>query len=109
MDSALHSRFLRGLATAPDGVAVRVGTEEITYRRMHETALRWGGALAGVGSPTVGVLASKSLVGYTAILAALYAGAAVVPLRPDFPVRRTREMLEASGAKAMIVDAGAVD
>jgi amino acid adenylation domain-containing protein len=105
MECALHWRFLRGLAVSPDRAAVRVGAEELTYRRMHETALRWAAALADVGSPTVGVLASKGLVAYPAILAALYAGAAVVPLRPDFPVRRTREMLRASGAKAMIADA----
>jgi amino acid adenylation domain-containing protein len=100
----LHSRFLRGLAKSPDGVAVRAGRETITYRRMHEQALLWGGALARSASPAVGVLATKGITAYTGILATLYAGATVVPLRPDFPAARTRQMLDASGATAIVVD-----
>ncbi|MEU5164578.1 AMP-binding protein [Streptomyces sp. NPDC020875] len=104
MDHGLHARFLRGLSTAPDGAAVRIGTESVSYRRLHRTALRWAGALTAAGARSVGVLAGKSATGYAGILATLYAGAAVVPLRPDFPAARTREILRASGADAVIVD-----
>lgn len=100
----LHSRFLRGLATSPDGVAVRIGAETLTYRQLHQLALSWGGALARDGARTVGVLAGKGAVAYPGILAALYAGAAVVPLRPDFPAARTRQIVEASGATVLIAD-----
>lgn len=101
-EHGLAARFLRGLATAPDGVAVRLGAETLTYRRLHELALRWGGALTG--HRAVGVLAGKGVTGYAGVLAALYAGAAVVPLRPDFPAARTRRVLAASGATALLVD-----
>ncbi|MFC0527343.1 AMP-binding protein [Phytohabitans kaempferiae] len=103
-EPALYGRFLRGLALSPDGVAVRVGSESITYRHAHEMALRWGGALAGAKARAVGVLAGKGLTAYVGTLAALYAGATVVPLRPDFPAARTRQMLAASGARALVVD-----
>ncbi|MFD9965306.1 AMP-binding protein [Amycolatopsis sp. NPDC058986] len=100
----LHGRFLRGLAKSPDGVAVRVGPVSMTYARAHELASCWAGALVRADARVVGVLAAKGVTAYAGILAALYAGAAVVPLRPDFPVARTRQMLDASGATALIVD-----
>ncbi|MEU9115327.1 AMP-binding protein [Streptomyces sp. NPDC048483] len=103
-DHALHSRFLRGLAASPLGVAVQVGSDSLTYTRLHERALLWAGALAGTRPRAVGVLCAKGLTAYTGVLAALYAGAAVVPLRPDFPLTRTREMLALSGASVLIVD-----
>ncbi|MGC0328977.1 amino acid adenylation domain-containing protein [Streptomyces sp. SAI-170] len=100
----LHTRFLRGLALAPEGVAVRTGEEALTYRELHGRALAWGGELAAVGARAVGVLAGKGPVAYPALLATLYAGAAVVPLRPDFPAARTRQILRASGAGVVIAD-----
>ncbi|NUV68131.1 AMP-binding protein [Streptomyces sp. CAI-121] len=101
---ALHSRFLRGLAVSPDGIAARAGKESRGYAEMHDLALRWGGSLARTGSPAVGVLAARGLTAYTGILAALYAGAAVVPLRPDFPASRTRQIIEASGLRTVVAD-----
>ncbi|MFF2848871.1 AMP-binding protein [Streptomyces sp. NPDC058001] len=103
-DHALHSRFTRGLAASPLGVAVQVESEYLTYAQLHEQALLWAGALAGTRPRAVGVLCAKGLTAYTGVLAALYAGAAVVPLRPDFPLARTREMLAMSGASVLIVD-----
>jgi amino acid adenylation domain-containing protein len=101
---ALHARFLRGLALSGAAPAVRVGTETVSYEQAHERALRWAGALVEHQPRAVGVLADKGVTAYVGILAALYAGAAVVPLRPDFPVDRTRQMLAVSGATALIVD-----
>ena len=101
---ALHARFLRGLARSPHGVAVRVGAESVTYEEAHQRALSWAEALLRTRPRAVAVLAAKGVTAYTGILAALYAGAAVVPLRPDFPVARTRQMLDASGATALVAD-----
>lgn len=103
--SGLHSRFLRGLALSENGVAVYVGEEAIGYARLHELALLWGGALAGAGARTVGVLAGKGVTAYVGILAGLYAGATVVPLRPDFPAARTGQMVDAAGVDAIVADA----
>ncbi len=101
----LHSRFLRGLELSEGGVAVHVGEQAIGYQRLHELALLWGGALAGTGASTVGVLAGKGVTSYAGILAGLYAGATVVPLRPDFPAARTAQMVEAAEVDAIIADA----
>ncbi|GAA2604873.1 MULTISPECIES: AMP-binding protein [Streptomyces] len=104
---ALHSRFLRGLDKAPRNVAFRVGDHRITYEEAHHRALEQAGSLlAGTDEPpaAVGVLAGKSVEAYTGVLAALYAGAAVVPLHADFPAARTRYMLEAASVGAVIAD-----
>jgi amino acid adenylation domain-containing protein len=101
----LHSRFLRGLERSDGGVAVHVGEQAVTYDRLHELALLWGGALAESGARTVGVLAGKGVTAYAGILAGLYAGATVVPLRPDFPAARTAQMIEAAGVDAVVADA----
>ena len=101
----LHGIFLRGLRSAEGRRAVQVGEDHLTYGRLHETALRWAGALSLDGRPrAVGVLANKSLAAYTGVLAALYAGAAVVPLNPDFPESRNRHALRAAGVSAIVAD-----
>ncbi|MFC4517272.1 AMP-binding protein [Streptomyces ehimensis] len=83
---------------------MQVGSETHTYTQLHERALLWAGALARTRPRAVGVLCAKGLTAYTGVLAALYAGAAVVPLRPDFPLARTRDMLAMSGASVLIID-----
>ncbi|MFI6513464.1 AMP-binding protein [Streptosporangium sp. NPDC050855] len=121
---ALYSRFLRGLETSPERPAFRVagsgsgsgsGAGTASYAEVHRAALLWAGALpvpappgaAGAASRpsgAVGVLAAKGAVAYTGILAGLYAGATVVPLHPDFPAARTRQMIEAAGVSTLVVD-----
>ncbi len=105
LTSGLHTRFLRGLELSDGGVAVHVGDQALTYTRLHELALLWGGALAQAGARAVGVLADKGVTAYAGILAGLYAGATVVPLRPDFPAARTGQMVEAAGVDAIVADA----
>ena len=100
----LYSRFLRGLELSPEGTAIRTGGERVTYAEAHARALVWAGALAEPRPKAVGVLAGKSPAAYAGVLAALCAGAAVVPIRPDFPAVRNARMLAASGATVLIVD-----
>jgi len=106
--TALYERFLRGLAAHPRRDAARAGGRSISYEAAHELALRWAGALRPrlVGpAPAVGVLADKGIDAYVGLLAALYTGAAVVPLHPAFPAARTRAMLLAAGVSAVFADA----
>ncbi|MDH2430865.1 AMP-binding protein [Sphaerisporangium sp. TRM90804] len=106
-DTALHARFLRGLARAPHGVAVRAGNDTLTYTEAHEMALDWAGALLGApgGPPSaVSVLAGRTMTAYIGILSALYAGVPVVPLLADFPAARVRAMLDSAEVSALIVD-----
>jgi amino acid adenylation domain-containing protein len=109
---ALYERFLRGLAKSPTRTALRVGTELLTYEEIHYRALLWAGSLlAGTREPptAVGVLVDKGVDAYVGILAALYAGAAVVPLHPGFPRERTRAMLAAADVSALVADGNAAE
>lgn len=106
---SLHGWFLRGLAADPDAIALRIGAQRFSYRALHQRALDLAGSVtASVGGRPrrVGLLAARSEQAYAGLLAAGYAGAAVVPLNPEFPAERTRRMMVAAGIDALIVDAG---
>ncbi|MFE1802237.1 AMP-binding protein [Streptomyces sp. NPDC059517] len=103
----LHERFLRGLELSPTRTAVRVDGDDLSYEAVHELALRRAGALTAMapqGPHNVAVLADKSATAYVGIMAALYAGATVVPLNPRFPAERTRRMLTAAGVSTVVAD-----
>ncbi|HEY8980280.1 MAG TPA: AMP-binding protein [Streptomyces sp.] len=105
----LHHWFLRGLALDPDAEALRIGARRFSYRQLHDRALALAGDVlvaAGGRARRVGLLAARSEQAYAGVLAAGYAGAAVVPLNPEFPAERTRMMIEAAGLDALIVDEG---
>ncbi|PSK81159.1 amino acid adenylation domain-containing protein [Murinocardiopsis flavida] len=109
---ALYSRFARGLSLSPDRPAFHSGGESLSYEQAHRTALSWAGALLDPhGNPpkAVGVLASTGTTANVGVLAALYAGAAVVPLRPDHPSPRVMSMADSAGIDAVIADHRATD
>ncbi|MEU4447807.1 amino acid adenylation domain-containing protein [Actinosynnema sp. NPDC050801] len=102
----LDDWFRDGLRRNPGGPALRVFDRVLTYAEVDRSATAWAAAItSAVGRPTaVGVVASKTPEAYIGFLAALYAGAAVVPLHPENPVRRNRSVLLAAGCQAVIVD-----
>ena len=61
--------------------------------------------MSGDGRRLGAVLAHRSATAFAAILATLMRGCGYVPLHPDFPIERTRLMLERSGCASLIVDA----
>jgi amino acid adenylation domain-containing protein len=106
---SLGSRFFEHATAHPDAVALVIGRREYTYAETALTVRRWAAGLVEAcgGRPgRVGVLARRSEVGYLGVLAALYAGAAFVPLNPRFPTMRTRMMVEQAELDAIIADPG---
>ncbi|OMI40892.1 AMP-binding protein [Streptomyces sparsogenes] len=103
----LHGHFLNSARTHPDRPALRVGDRGWTYAEVHRTALSWASALveAAGGRPTaVGVLAERGEVAYVGILAAMYAGAAAMPLNVEFPAARTDAMLRVARPAVVLAD-----
>ncbi|MEU3838569.1 D-alanine--poly(phosphoribitol) ligase [Streptomyces sp. NPDC028635] len=102
----LHHWFLDGLARNPDGTALRIGERSWSYAEADRVARSWAAALhGGARAPRrVGVLATKSEESLLGFLAALYAGCTAVPLNPEYPVERNREIAAAAGLDALIVD-----
>ncbi|MFY9852905.1 MAG: amino acid adenylation domain-containing protein [Terracidiphilus sp.] len=106
-DRSLRSGFLRQVALRPDAPALVVKDRAYSYGELDAIARRWAGAVVehkGGPAERVGVFGSRSLISYAAALAALYSGAAFVPLNPRFPADRTRAMIERAGLDAIFVD-----
>src|ERR1700729_1818735 len=103
-DHSLRAGFLQQVALRPAAPALAVNRRVLSYEELDHTARRWAGAiLSRTGAPAarVGVFGSRSEVSYTATLAALYSGAAFVPLNPRFPPERTRAMIRSANLDAI--------
>jgi len=105
--SALHSGFQASASAYPDRPALVLADRSLTYAEIDATARQWAAALvaaAGRAPGRVGLFAHRSQVSYIGMLAALYAGASVVPLNRTMPSERTRVMLQAAGVDVLLVD-----
>ncbi|MCF6472486.1 D-alanine--poly(phosphoribitol) ligase [Nonomuraea sp. MG754425] len=101
----LYEWFVAGAERNPDGLALDVGPHRVTYRDLRALAERLAGhLLERHGGPprAVGLLAARSLAAYAGYLAALRAGAAVVPLNPSFPAARNRLMCAQAGVDLLL-------
>ena len=87
--------------------ALQLGQRIYTYAEADETARRWAAALvdaAGERPRRVGVFAYRSPVAYLGALAALYAGATVVPLDRTSPHELTRTAIEEARPDVLLAD-----
>ncbi|MFD3924054.1 amino acid adenylation domain-containing protein [Streptomyces sp. NPDC058595] len=101
----LHTLVEEHAARTPDAPAVLCGETELTYRQLDEDANRVARQLgaAGVGPGTlVALLTERAAWSVTAMLGALKAGAAYVPIEPTYPPERIRHILSDSGAVALL-------
>ena len=87
--------------------ALYIRGRHYSYRELDEAARRWAQALrerVGGRPARVGVYGSRSFTAYAGVAAALYSGAAFVPLNPRFPPARTRRMIELGQLDAILAD-----
>src|SRR5215472_12883822 len=102
---ALHEIFEAQADMRPDDVAVEVGRERVTYIELERRANRLARHLrargVGVGS-LVALLLPRSVDAYAALLGVLKAGAAYVPIDPEYPADRVTCILRDSGATALL-------
>jgi non-ribosomal peptide synthetase component F len=106
-EAHLAAGFLASARRYPERAALFVNNRSYSYRELEDAARRWANVLvAGADRPLerVGVFAYRSATAYTGVLAALFAGAAFVPLNKTFPTARTRAMIERADLDAIIVD-----
>ncbi|MFL6286412.1 MAG: amino acid adenylation domain-containing protein, partial [Pyrinomonadaceae bacterium] len=101
----LHEMFCEQAARTPDAVALVCGPHSLTFRELDSRSNRLARQLAsrGVGPERVVALAlprSPDLV--VAILAVLKAGAAYLPLDPDYPPARISLMLSDASASLLV-------
>ena len=107
----LRSGFLRSAAAIPTAPALVVGDVVRSFAEMEGAARQWASGiveLAGGPARRVGVFGYRSEAGYTGVVAALFSGAAFVPLNPTFPAARTRAMIAQADLDAIVVDGKSV-
>jgi amino acid adenylation domain-containing protein len=92
----------RAADRAPDAVAVSCGDETLTYAQLRESAAALAGRLAG--HDVVGVCLGRSTDMVVALLAAWSAGAAYLPLDPEYPAERREFMIADSGASTVVTE-----
>jgi amino acid adenylation domain-containing protein len=108
----LHQLVEQQVGRAPEAVAVEHGGRRLMYRELDERAEQLAARLraGGVGrGDLVGVCLSRSPRLVVALLAVLKAGAAYVPLDPQYPPARLRFMVADSRPAVVLGESGSVD
>ncbi|MEU9717534.1 amino acid adenylation domain-containing protein [Streptomyces sp. NPDC047976] len=104
--------FLEQARTRPDAVAVVDGHRSLTYRRAAELAAQLAHHLTGRGvtaEQVVGISLPRSADMVIALLGVLRAGAAFVPLDPQWPAARRAAAIQDAGVVLQLNDTGEHD
>ncbi len=106
-DLAVHRRFERQAKESPEATALAFGEETLTYRELN----RWSNIVArrltglSIGPETVIAIHLEPWpMRMAAVLGALKAGCAYLPLEPDHPRERLAAMLGGSSATVLVTD-----
>jgi len=98
------------LARLPDAPALICGSTTLSYRELNQRANRLAHALLADGplppDTPIALVARRDAGLLTGMLGILRAGAAYVPIDPDFPADRVRLMLDASGCRHVLASDG---
>ncbi|RKH04264.1 amino acid adenylation domain-containing protein [Corallococcus sp. CA053C] len=105
----MHRWVEAQVARTPDAVAVTDGTASLTYARFNARANQLAHHLIALGvgpGSTVGLCLERSSLDMpVAVLATLKAGAAYVPLDPNYPAERLALMVEDTQAPVVLAHA----
>ncbi|MEU3610349.1 AMP-binding protein, partial [Streptomyces sp. NPDC035033] len=106
--TTLHGRFAAGARRVPDGTALVVAGERLSYAGL-DAASRHVARLVREGAPDrprIGLLASRGTVAYAAYLGILRAGGCVVPLNEAYPAGRNAAVASAAGISSVVAEPG---
>jgi amino acid adenylation domain-containing protein len=104
-DNCLHALFEAAAARTPEATALVDGERELTYVEVDARANRLARSLRDAGADRdvpIGVFLERSAEFVVSALAVLKAGAACLPLDPDYPDDRLAYMTADSGARAIV-------
>ncbi len=103
----LHTGFIESVKKNPYAAALTLEKEDISYGELDYNARKWATAvIKGLnGMPNrIGIFAYRSLISYTSVLATLFTGATFVPLNPNYPLERTRHMIDMAELDAIYAE-----
>ncbi len=108
MKRPVWSGFMRAAAMFPERPVLNVQGRVVTYRELQTLAKRLAATMQSYSDtsavPLTAVFAYRSQVAFAGVLGALLAGNGYVPLNRNFPIERTRTMLQRSGCCSIVVD-----
>ncbi|HEV2149878.1 MAG TPA: amino acid adenylation domain-containing protein, partial [Longimicrobiaceae bacterium] len=105
---SVHALFEAQAARTPDAVALVAGSERVTYAELDRRASSLAVRLRGLGvgpEVRVGVCTERAPEMVVAVLAALKAGGAYLPLDPAYPPERLRFLVEDAEARVVLTTA----
>lgn len=105
--STLHELFTRQVLKSPNNIAVQYYDEKITYSDLDKKSNQIARYLIEIGvsrGTYVGVLGERTINTIANILAILKAGAAYVPIDPQYPIPRRDYILENSNCITLLTN-----
>lgn len=101
----IHELFEAAASRCPCNTAVIFEDCQWTYSRLNETANQWAGLLTDKyikPGTAAAIMLESSVEMVMAIMAILKSGGAYLPLEPDYPAQRIKQMLDDSGAGVLL-------
>lgn len=111
-DTSLPALLRQQVALQPDELCLVSADGPVTFADFADRTARLGSRLAGLGvgrDDCVGLYVDPSADLVLAAWGILHAGAAYLPLAPEYPEERLRNMLEDSGADTVVTQPHLVD
>ena len=112
MDRCVHELFAEQARRSPRRVAVVCKEQRLTYRELNERSNQLAHRLRshGVGPGTlVGLCLDRSPAMVIGVLGVIKAGAAYVPLDPNFPKQRLEQMLDDANVAVLVTQSASLD
>lgn len=106
-DKSLLGLYQKGLAEHGDNLAVIDATTQWTYEQLNEQSDKWAQLIAATDpapGDLVGIMMEKSAQQIAAVLGAMKAGCAYLPLSVDQPVGRNTSIINDAGASIVAMD-----
>ncbi|MEG4318292.1 MULTISPECIES: amino acid adenylation domain-containing protein [unclassified Microcoleus] len=97
--------FAEQVARSPDAVAAVFENQQLTYRQLNSQANQLARYLQQLGAKPevlVGICVERSLEAIVGILGIIKAGAAYLPLDPNYPQQRLKFMLADAGVSILV-------
>ncbi|WP_051711496.1 non-ribosomal peptide synthetase [Andreprevotia chitinilytica] len=111
-DALIHQLFERQAEQQPDAIAVVFENQQLSYRELNARANQLAHHLLGLGvqpDDRVALCLERGLNLVVGLLGILKAGAAYVPLDPNYPAERLAYMLSDSQPVALVTQAGVLE
>ncbi|TRT96054.1 MAG: amino acid adenylation domain-containing protein [Microcystis aeruginosa Ma_OC_LR_19540900_S633] len=111
-NKCIHQLIEEQAARTPDGVAVVFENQQLTYAQLNNRANQLAHYLRSLGVETeviVGLCVERSLDMIVALIGILKAGAAYLPLDPEYPQERLQFMLEDSQVPLLLTQSSLID